>query len=243
MRQLSELNRRFSRVVLASKSPRRRELLGSLGIDFEIIPSGSEEKITKTEPGGIVMELARSKAEDVFRTLTGEGHPDGCTSPDGRSGSGGSLCMAGEAPGKTDRDSDPDSLLVIGSDTIVVRDGQILGKPSSAEEARAMLESLSGRAHQVYTGVALLWQDGAQKASERVFYEKTDVYVSELENDEIEAYIATGDPFDKAGAYGIQSGFARFIGRIEGDYNTVVGLPVARLYQELKQLVQEGSFA
>lgn len=123
--------------------------------------------------------------------------------------------------------------LIIGADTIVTVDGKILGKPRDAEEAFSMLSMLQGRTHQVYTGVALITkEEGLQKS--HVFSEKTDVHMYPMTEQEIREYIATGEPLDKAGAYGIQGRAAVYIRKIEGDYNNVVGLPISRLYQELK---------
>jgi septum formation protein len=131
--------------------------------------------------------------------------------------------------------SGEEGLLVIGSDTVVSLDGEILGKPSDEEEAFSMLSRLSGRTHQVYTGVAVL--AGTERIEQQiVFFEKTDVDFYPVSEEEIRSYIASGEPMDKAGAYGIQGRGGRFVRRIRGDYNTVVGLPAARLYQELKTI-------
>ena len=130
--------------------------------------------------------------------------------------------------------AEEEDALVIGADTIVAADGKILGKPHSREEAFAMLSMLQGRTHQVYTGVALILKEsGAERR--QVFSEKTDVTMYSMTEQEIRAYINTGEPMDKAGAYGIQGRAAIYIERIDGDYNNVVGLPIARLYQELKR--------
>ena len=184
--------------ILASASPRRRELLTQAGIEYTVIPSEVEEKITKAIPSDVVMELARLKAEDVFNK---HGNED-CT--------------------------------VIGADTVVVYRNEILGKPSDEEEACDMLSMLSDRTHQVYTGVAMVSVKQGKKEV-RTFYECTDVTFYPISREEIAAYAATGDPLDKAGSYGIQGPFAVHIRGIEGDYNNVVGLPIARLYQELKK--------
>lgn len=184
--------------ILASASPRRRELLTQAGIEYTVIPSEVEEKITKAIPSDVVMELARLKAEDVFNK---HGNED-CT--------------------------------VIGADTVVVYRNEILGKPSDEDEACDMLSMLSDRTHQVYTGVALVSVKQGKKEV-RTFYECTDVTFYPISREEIAAYAATGDPLDKAGSYGIQGPFAVHIRGIEGDYNNVVGLPIARLYQELKK--------
>lgn len=186
------------RLILASQSPRRRELLSGMGLDFEIIPSDSEEKMEGDHPGEIVMHLARQKAEAVYQELA--------------------------APSLNK------PLLVIGADTVVAFQGEIMGKPASPEEAYDMLSKLSGNTHQVYTGVCLM---GSSKS--RSFYVQTDVTCYALSDEEIWEYIGTKDPFDKAGGYGIQGSFGVHIEKIHGDYNNVVGLPVSRLYQELKQ--------
>lgn len=130
----------------------------------------------------------------------------------------------------------PEAVLVIGSDTIVACDGRIMGKPKSEEDACAMLSLLQGRSHQVYTGVTVLWQEnGERSGGSFTFYESTDVEFYPMSREEIAAYTATGEPMDKAGAYGIQGRCAAHIKGIRGDYNNVVGLPVGRLYQELHQ--------
>ena len=125
--------------------------------------------------------------------------------------------------------------LVIGSDTVVAADGKILGKPKDKEEAYQMISMLQGKAHQVYTGVTLLIKKDGKKIR-KTFHECSDVHVYPMCKEEIREYIATGEPMDKAGAYGIQGLCARFVEKIQGDYNNVVGLPVGRLYQELKKL-------
>lgn len=121
--------------------------------------------------------------------------------------------------------------LVIGADTIVAYKGRIIGKPDSRENAQEILSCLQGGIHQVYTGVTLIWQ-GGEKIS---FYEKTDVEMYPMSMEEIKRYVDTGEPVDKAGAYGIQGKGAAYIKEIRGDYNNVVGLPVGRLYQEMKK--------
>lgn len=196
--------------ILASASPRRRELLSQAGISFEVIPSSVKEHITKTVPSDIVLELALQKAEDVYRHL--------CSSP-------------AEDQGY----SAHDSFTVIGADTIVVYRGGILGKPADKKEAYDMLSLLSDRTHQVYTGVALITNKNGRK-THRVFSEKTDVTFYPVSREDLCTYVESGDPLDKAGAYGIQGAFAVHVKEISGDYNNVVGLPLGRLYQELKTL-------
>ncbi|MDY4515028.1 MAG: Maf family protein [Lachnospiraceae bacterium] len=183
------------KMILASASPRRRELLTQAGFSFEVKVSDADEIITEKEPDKIVKELALVKACAVAASET--------------------------------------EALIIGADTIVTVDGKILGKPRDAEEAFSMLSMLQGRTHQVYTGVALITKEEELQKS-HVFSEKTDVHMYPMTKQEIREYIATGEPLDKAGAYGIQGRAAVYIRKIEGDYNNVVGLPISRLYQELK---------
>lgn len=128
--------------------------------------------------------------------------------------------------------------LIIGADTIVVRDGCILGKPKDEKDAVEILNSLQGRTHQVYTGVALIVKEEAGEEV-RSFYEKTEVTMYPMTMEEILDYVATREPMDKAGAYGIQGRAAIFVREIKGDYNNVVGLPISRLYHELKEWIKE----
>ncbi len=182
------------RLILASASPRRRQLLGQIGLEAEVIPSQAEENISVQDPAAAVEELSRRKAEEVAARFA-EG-------------------------------------VVIGADTVVAAGGRILGKPSSKEEAAKMLSALQGKEHQVYTGVTIVCC--GKPGVVRTFSEKTDVSVYPMDLQEIWRYVDSGDPMDKAGAYGIQGPFAAYIKGIRGDYNNVVGLPVGRLYQELK---------
>jgi len=126
--------------------------------------------------------------------------------------------------------------MVIGADTVVAIDGKILGKPADEVQAFEMLKQLSGREHKVYTGVTVVFIDPAGKSGKLSFYEETSVSVAKLSDKEIRAYIATGDPLDKAGAYGIQGPFMCYINGIRGDYQNVVGFPVARFYAELQKV-------
>ena len=132
-------------------------------------------------------------------------------------------------------DSHRDSI-VIGADTVVYNDGKKLGKPTGYDNWKEMLRSLSGHRHYVYTGVCVLWCGENNNTHILSFAEPTKVMVHELSDEDINEYILKGEAIDKAGGYGIQGTFARFVDSIEGDYNNVVGLPVARLYQELKRL-------
>jgi septum formation protein len=125
--------------------------------------------------------------------------------------------------------------VVIGADTVVAADHRILGKPSDREDARRMIEMLQGNVHQVYTGVTLIVKDAEGNIRTATFHERTDVDVCEMTKEEIEAYIDTEEPYDKAGAYGIQGSFGIYIRGIRGCYYNVVGLPISRLYHELKK--------
>ncbi len=208
------------RYILASASPRRKELLKKTGISFEIIPSSIEERITKTIPSEIVMELAEQKARAVYESLL----------------SSGSASLIADVPESRLCGAEDGDLTVIGADTIVVYRGEILGKPADKSEAYDMLSLLSDRTHQVYTGVSLIIRKHG-KISVRTFYEKTDVTFYPIHKDDLHIYIESGDPLDKAGAYGIQGDFAIHVKEIRGDYNNVVGLPIGRLYQELQQII------
>jgi septum formation protein len=193
------------RLILASASPRRRELLAQAGFTFEVRPAHVNEDLRPDEgPIAYVVRLARDKAQAVFNEL---------------------LNLA--APGLDSEtwetmSSDPRSLTVLGADTTVTLDGHILAKPEDAADAARMLRMLSGRTHRVITGVAVATASGTQVAAE-----VTGVQFLTLSDEEIDAYIATGEPMDKAGAYGIQGYAAKWIPRIEGCYFNVVGLPLA----------------
>ena len=201
----------MSQIILASQSPRRKELLEQIGLEFEICPAQGEEVITKSVPEEVVMELSKQKAEEVAAMVSsfGEEHKDITT---------------------------PSDILVIGADTVVAYDGEILGKPADETDAKRMLTMLSGNTHSVFTGVTLVLIDKSGRAGELVFYEKTDVKMHKMSEVEIDRYIATGEPMDKAGSYGIQGKCAIYIEKIDGDYNNVVGLPITRIYQELKKI-------
>jgi nucleoside triphosphate pyrophosphatase len=197
-------------LILASASPRRQELLRSAGIPFTVQPTDIPEIPRAGEaPKAFAERLAREKARQIHRTC-----PRHC---------------------------------VLGADTVVVVDSQILGKPRDADDAARMLRLLSGRTHQVTTGVCLVGpitvgrdedrEDGdsnAETSFEDLRSETTRVTMSELSEDDIHSYIATGEPVDKAGAYAIQGIASRWIPRIEGDYSNVVGLPVALIWSMLR---------
>ncbi|KAL6784875.1 hypothetical protein ACKKBF_B03595 [Auxenochlorella protothecoides x Auxenochlorella symbiontica] len=185
------------RIILASASPRRRELLQQIGLKFQVVESGFEENLPKTSAGEYAQRTALHKALDVARSMHG----------------------------KFD--------LIIAADTVVQVGDRILEKPNDDEHAAEMLESLSGRRHQVCTGVVLLTQHGEPTS----FVEMTDVSFASLTTAGIEAYIATGESRGKAGAYGIQGAAACFVERIEGCYNNVVGFPIFAFSKAVARLV------
>lgn len=189
------------KIVLASQSPRRREILTLMGLPFSAFPSNFEENLDKSSfpsPREYVVANARGKAADVVTRL-------------------------------------PDADLVIGSDTVVALDGAILEKPKSEGEAFRMLKALSGRQHVVYTGVAL----AARGVPARTFCEQTAVWFAELSDDAIAAYIKTGEPMDKAGAYGIQGRGGAFVRKIDGCFFAVMGLPMHTLGRGIGELCDE----
>lgn len=186
------------RLVLASASPRRRELLAQIGAEFEVLPAQGEEHISTTKPEQAVVELSRQKAEEVAGLAAAQGRT-----------------------------------LILGADTIVAFQGEILGKPKDEADAARMLRMLSGNTHSVFTGVAAILMEGRKTVKSISFFEETQVTMYPMAELEINRYIATGEPMDKAGAYGIQGKCAIFIEKIIGDYNNVVGLPLAALYQNL----------
>ncbi|MGN1348122.1 MAG: Maf family protein [Acutalibacteraceae bacterium] len=181
------------RLILASQSPRRKELLSSLGYEYEVCPADIDKTVPKDVESIYVPEiLSRNKALYVLR-------------------------------------QNPDAV-VIGSDTVVICDGQILGKPQSEEEARLMLSLLSGKKHKVATGLCV-----CSKEKTRSLVSVTDVYFHELTQNLIDAYIATGEPMDKAGAYGIQGVGSVLVRKIDGDYFTVMGLPLSQTARLLSE--------
>jgi septum formation protein len=185
------------KLILASSSPRRAEVLDNAGVPFTVISSAADETPYPGEaPKALVQRLADTKADLVAARAVGPA-------------------------------------IVIGADTAVVLDGQVLGKPRSTDDARHMLEQLSGRTHSVYTGVSLIRLPDAERVR---FVETTLVHFSRLTMDEISAYLATEEPYDKAGAYAIQGRGGRFIPRIEGCYYNVVGLPLEHLLAALREL-------
>ena len=208
------------RLVLASASPRRRELLSQIGLEFTVMPSTKEENAKTTEAGALVQELSRQKAVDIWEQLSGG---------QGQNPDADQEQIAEETQEPNFNGKRQPELLVIGADTVVCCEGKILGKPHDREAAVEMLTALQGRSHEVYTGVTLYHQRETV-----TFFECTQVEFYPMTEVEISEYIDSKEPMDKAGAYGIQGLGARFVKGIRGDYNNVVGLPVGRLYQELK---------
>lgn len=189
------------KIILASKSPRRKELLDLLKIKYEVIVSNAEEKV---EEGLAIEETAKKlsyiKAKTVFDQITGD-------------------------------------RIVIGSDTMVVKDGKIYGKPKDKGDAYKILQELNGQKHQVITGLAILVEKD-NKLEEYLDYDIADVYLKNMDEKEIMDWIATGDAMDKAGAYAIQGSFSVFIEKINGNYASVMGLPIHKVYDILKKVLQ-----
>ena len=180
-------------MILASQSPRRKELLSLITSGFEIIPAKGEEILPEDiSPEDAVLMLAEQKVDEIFAARKNE--------------------------------------IIIAADTVVAVDGRILGKPRDGEDAFDMLKMLSGRVHSVFTGVCVIFADGGKTT----FAERTMVEFYPLSDEEIRGYIATGEPMDKAGAYGIQDKGALIVKKIDGDYYNVMGLPVGRLSRVLK---------
>lgn len=190
------------RVILASGSPRRKELMDMLGIDYDIIVSNADETLEE----GLALEeqskkLGYIKAKAVFDETSGD-------------------------------------RIVIGSDTMVVKDGKIYGKPKDKQDAINMLNELKNNKHQVFTSLAILVQKG-EEYKEYIDCDTTEVYFSDMTEAEIEKWVDSGEAYDKAGAYGVQSSkFAVFIDKINGNYATIVGLPIHKVYNVLKNYIE-----
>lgn len=193
----------MKRIILASQSPRRRELLKQIGLEFEVIVSDTEEKISNSIPKEVVLELSSQKAEAVWKTFYYTDYNDA---------------------------------VIIGADTVVSLGDSIMGKPKDREDAKRILKKLSGNTHSVWTGVTIIWKDD-QKVCRKSFTKETKVTMYPIEDGELDAYLKSGEADDKAGAYAIQGLGARFIEDIQGDYNNVVGLPVAEVYQQIKKII------
>jgi septum formation protein len=205
------------RLVLASASPRRAELLRAAGFTFDIAPAEVDERVRGAETAAdYVRRLASDKSATAWTSVR--------------------LTTSAEATAVKKPDAtDETDLVVLGADTAVVVDGEILGKPRDDQEATAMLRRLSGRRHEVMTGVSLRSSSG-----ERGLIETTSVYMVDLREEDVAWYVASGEGRDKAGAYGIQGLASRFIPRIDGSYSNVVGLPVAAVSRLLSELASAG---
>lgn len=185
----------MKKLFLASASPRRKELLELIGLDFEVVPSDYEENLNlKNNPAGIVRNLALGKAKNVAEKV--------------------------------------ENGIVIGSDTVVVLKGKILGKPKTKEDAKEMLNDISDRKLEVYSGVALVEAESNRFLTD---YVVSEVKIKKLSKEEIENYVASGEPLDKAGAFGIQGKGALIVKSIKGDYFNIVGLPLFKLSEMLKE--------
>lgn len=186
-------------IILASASPRRRDILAQVGAKFTVMASEMDENITAPSPAEFVKSLSLGKASEIAGKTTGEA-------------------------------------IIMGADTVVVFDDQILGKPKDKADAFKMLRSISGRKHSVFTGVTVLVREADATIKSKTFAVETEVNIAELSDEEIEAYIATGEPMDKAGAYAIQGIFAPYVESINGDYYNIVGFPIAAIVKACKEL-------
>ena len=184
-------------IILASNSPRRKEILEGVGVDFSVIVSGADEHSDATDPAILAEDIALCKGKAVYNEL--------CASI------GSSLA---------------DEKMIISADTVVVTDGEVLGKPKDRADAVRMLTALSGTEHEVITGIAVHYMGRSIRA-----HEMTKVFFDDISSEQIERYADTSEPYDKAGAYAIQGLSSKFVQKIDGCYFNVVGLPIFRLYK------------
>ena len=191
-------------VILASKSPRRKEILQTLGISFTIVTADTDESSDQTDPALLVEQLSLQKAQDVLHVLEKKGEllPD---------------------------------TLIIASDTVVALNGEILGKPKDREDARRMINGLQNTVHHVLSGIAFCYYDAQGNQKQAVSHASTAVHFGPMSKDDVQLYLDSGEPYDKAGAYAIQGLAGRWITGIEGDYFNVVGLPVNVMCELAKQ--------
>ena len=201
-------------LFLASASPRRRELLTMAGYTFTVLPAVGKEESDRSTPEEMVRDLSVKKAEEVFTSLSG-----------------------GQSSITKFLDYNRDDYAILAADTVVAYNGRILGKPEDTEDARRMLKELQGQTHKVYTGVTIARVCAGTEPKGVTFSEETDVTFYPLTEEEIDAYIATKEPMDKAGAYAIQGRFAIYVKEIRGDYYNVMGLPIARVHHEYNRLL------
>ena len=199
-----------TRVILASASPRRKDIFHSLGLDVEIKPSNAEENLDKKSykgnPWQYAVDTSQLKVEDVFLKLS---------------------------------DTDDRLLVLVGADTVIAMDGDIYEKPKDKEDAARILRSFSGRSHTVYTGVTIIFRTEEGHTERIQFHEGTDVQFADLTDEVIRAYIETGEPMDKAGGYGIQGKGGSLVKGIHGDYYNVVGFPTHTFCRELTKLMSK----
>lgn len=195
----------FEKIILASGSPRRKELMKIITDSFDVCVSDCEEVMTSDVPSEVTKELAMQKAQAVVEDIL-------------------------------DKKDRPSRFLVVGADTVVSLQGKIYGKPKNEEEAFLMLSNLQGKVHEVTTGVAFIVVENQKKERKDAFFEMTEVEVAAMTEEEIRAYIETGDCYDKAGGYGIQGIFSKHIKGIKGDYFNVVGFPIHRIYEVFKKI-------
>jgi septum formation protein len=188
----------MAKIILASASRRREDLLAQVGVQCEVVPSEIDENVDAPDPGALVETLSCAKAEDVAQKQDGD-------------------------------------FVVIGADTVVVKEGSVYGKPSSEEEARQMLSSLQGDRHEVYTGVTLISVSGGEGLID-TFHVRTIVDMMPMSEEQITAYIQSGEPMDKAGGYGIQGRGAAYIRDVAGDFFNVVGLPISTVLSRLENM-------
>ena len=186
------------KVILASQSPRRKELMDLAKIDYEVIVSDYDENVDKSlSLEEQSKEIAYGKAKDVFDNTQG-------------------------------------NRIVIGADSLVILDGEQLGKPKDREEAVEMIKKIQGKCHTVYTSIAVLVENNEEYKEYKELHQAK-VYIKSMTDEEIENYVESGEPFDKAGGYGVQTSFAVFVERVEGEYSVIVGLPLCRVYEILKE--------
>ena len=186
------------KVILASQSPRRKELMDLAKIDYEVIVSDYDENVDKSlSLEEQSKEIAYGKAKDVFDNTQG-------------------------------------NRIVIGADSLVILDGEQLGKPKDREEAVEMIKKIQGKCHTVYTSIAVLVENNEEYKEYKELHQ-TKVCIKSMTDEEIENYVESGEPFDKAGGYGVQTSFAVFVERVEGEYSVIVGLPLCRVYEILKE--------
>ena len=205
-------------LILASASPRRKKLLAQIGAEFEIIPATGEEIITSIEPEETVLELSGQKAREVAENILLSD----------------TYFVQGKENALEQKQADK-GVVVLGADTVVAFQGRILGKPTGREDASRMLKMLSGNTHSVFTGVTMIVLDNGKETKSLSFYEETKVTMYPMTEEQIQAYVNTGEPMDKAGAYGIQGKGAIYFEKIVGDYPNVVGLPLGAVYQKLEK--------